>query len=456
MAEYGLREPSYFGRPGRWVAAALPLLALAGGLGVVGYQLARSTRPAVEVMGGFPRVLGPSTPVKVRWTNGHGARRVTVWVEQKGMRTVAYEHVEPARRMWFGPAVGGSGEADAAIRKQDMPSLVPGRATVGVEVQSNDLRAQVTMLTKEIAVVLEKPRVTADGEPVFLRRGGTGLVTFTVGGGWSEAGVRVGEDRFPSWPVKGRPERRICLFTVRPEADERAEAVLYARNEAGDEATSAFRYKLTPVKFRERTLAVGEGLVQKVLNELDPLGEGEPGERFARINSQMRRANDAVLAELGRKSEGKRLWEGTFGLLPKGQAEALFADHRTYTYQKKAVNLEWHLGVDMASVAQAPVPAANRGRVVHAGPLGIYGNCVAIDHGLGVMTVYGHLSELAVKTGEMVGKGQAIGKSGKTGLAGGDHLHLALMVGGVFVDPVEWSYASWMDRTLMPAVAAAE
>ena len=99
-----------------------------------------------------------------------------------------------------------------------------------------------------------------------------------------------------------------------------------------------------------------------------------------------------------------------------------------------------------------PVPAANHGTVVHAGRLAIYGNCVVIDHGLGVLTVYGHMSGVAVKVGDLVTKGQEIGKSGVTGLAGGDHLHLGLLVGPAFVDPVDWTRGSWMEKTLGPVL----
>jgi murein DD-endopeptidase MepM/ murein hydrolase activator NlpD len=445
MPEYGLREPSYFGGSGRSLLGAIPVLAVLGLVGAGGYLWVKSTAPTVEVVGGFPRALGPSTPLKVRWTGAHGVRRVTVAVEQNGVRTVAFEKAEPAVRFAFRPAVMAPGEAALAIGKN---GLVAGKAVVHVEVESNDLRGQVARVSQELPVVLEKPSVTADSEPVFVRRGGTAVVQFTVGGGWSEAGVRVGRFVFPSWPGKGSAARRVALFSVPPEADEEVEPVLFARNAIGDEATAPFRVKVSPVKFRDRTLELGDKLMDKVLGELDASGQGEAAERFARINSVMRRANDATLAELAAKSEGKRLWDGPFAMLPRGKAEALFGDHRTYRYDGKALNREWHLGIDMASVKNAPVPAGNAGKVVHAGRLGIYGNCVVIDHGLGVLTVYGHMSGLAVQVGDAVTRGQEIGKSGMTGLAGGDHLHLGLLVGPAFVDPAEWSYRSWMEKTV--------
>jgi murein DD-endopeptidase MepM/ murein hydrolase activator NlpD len=95
------------------------------------------------------------------------------------------------------------------------------------------------------------------------------------------------------------------------------------------------------------------------------------------------------------------------------------------------------------------VPAANDGRVVWAENLGIYGNCVVVDHGYGLQSIYGHLSEFAVKNGDMVKKGQPLGKSGSTGLAGGDHLHFSMQVDGVQVNPIEWWDEHWIkDRIL--------
>jgi murein DD-endopeptidase MepM/ murein hydrolase activator NlpD len=447
MADYRLKEPSYLGGAGRTMSVAIPLLAVLGGLGALGYLWAQSSVPEVEVAGGFPRALGAATAMKLRWKNPHGARRVTVWVEQNGTRTAAYEKSGSATRFQFRPVPAAPGEVVLTIGKKEVPGLAAGKAVVTVEVESNDLRGQVGRLSKELAVVLEKPRVSAGSEPVFVRRGGTAVVLFTVGGGWETAGVRAGRYEFPSWPAKGVAERRVSLFTIPPDLEAGAPVELFARNAVGDEATAEFGYKVTAVKFRERTLELGTGLVEKVLGELDAGAEGKAAERFARVNSVIRRANDAALAALAGKSEGKRLWDGPFAMLPRGKAEALFADHRTYKLGGKELNREWHLGVDMASVKNAAVPAGNAGKVVYAGRLGIYGNCVVIDHGMAVLTVYGHLSSIGVKVGDAVARGQEIGKSGMTGLAGGDHLHLGLMVGSAFVDPVEWSYGDWMKRT---------
>ena len=129
--------------------------------------------------------------------------------------------------------------------------------------------------------------------------------------------------------------------------------------------------------------------------------------------------------------------------------ESAFADQRTYTYQGKEVDHQTHLGFDLASYANTPIVAANRGKVVHAAELGIYGNCVIIDHGMGVQSLYAHLSSIEVKAGQDVEKEQTLGRSGMTGLAGGDHLHFTMLLNGHMVNPVEWWDAHWIqDRIL--------
>jgi murein DD-endopeptidase MepM/ murein hydrolase activator NlpD len=120
-----------------------------------------------------------------------------------------------------------------------------------------------------------------------------------------------------------------------------------------------------------------------------------------------------------------------------------------------------HLGFDLASTAAAPIVAANAGHVLHAGWLGIYGNAVIVDHGLGIASLYAHLSSVEVAIGTPVVKGQPLGRSGATGLAGGDHLHFTVLVGGNPVNPVEWWDPGWIrdrvDRKLstVPALAQA-
>jgi murein DD-endopeptidase MepM/ murein hydrolase activator NlpD len=80
---------------------------------------------------------------------------------------------------------------------------------------------------------------------------------------------------------------------------------------------------------------------------------------------------------------------------------------------------------------------------------------VVLDHGLGLMSLYAHLSDIGVKVGQTVQKGEALGRTGETGLAGGDHLHFALLVHGVYTNPIEWWDDHWLkDRIAKPLADA--
>ena len=143
------------------------------------------------------------------------------------------------------------------------------------------------------------------------------------------------------------------------------------------------------------------------------------------------------------------MWDGPFVQLGNSKVEASFADHRTYIYKGKEVDQQTHLGFDLAVTQHVPVVAAAAGTVLNASWLGIYGNCVIIDHGMGVQSLYAHLSSIAVKPGDMVEKDQQIGRSGMTGLAAGDHLHFTMLVNGHPVNPIEWWDPHWIqDRVL--------
>jgi murein DD-endopeptidase MepM/ murein hydrolase activator NlpD len=135
-----------------------------------------------------------------------------------------------------------------------------------------------------------------------------------------------------------------------------------------------------------------------------------------------------------------------------GAGRAQFADQRTYLYNGQAIDTQTHLGVDIASTAQAPIRAANRGRVVFAEYLGIYGNMIILDHGQGIASLYSHLSTIETTVGTLVEKDQQIGRSGASGMAGGDHLHFSMLVHGLFVTPVEWWDQHWIDVNIKNAL----
>jgi murein DD-endopeptidase MepM/ murein hydrolase activator NlpD len=450
---YGLQEQPNLDARSRSLLQRAVMLLVAVILGSAAYLLFSSEETRIEVTSPMPRALGLSSPVRVRMSNPQGVARARAWIEQNGARYELLDaYYQGTWQDWF--RKGRAPVEPAFVAGKDRaPGLVHGNARLVIQAEANNFRGRETRWHRDFMVVLGKPQVFATKTPVFLRRGGTGIVSFTVGGEWSSAGVKVGKLVFPSFPAVGNPNQRIAMFALPPQAAPETRPVLFAANLAGDEVTLPFRAAITPVDFRDREVRVADPFLKRVIPAIDPSGSGEIWARFARVNAEVRRANDQFLADLSAKSAPRQLWKGPFQLLTKATNEARFADFRTYVYQGREINREWHLGVDLASVKNAPIPAANQGKVLFAGVLGIYGNCVVIDHGLGVQSVYGHMSKIDVKTGDEVAKGQILGRTGMTGLAGGDHVHIALLLHGVFVDPVEWSLPKWMDKTMNPLLS---
>jgi len=229
--------------------------------------------------------------------------------------------------------------------------------------------------------------------------------------------------------------------------------VLVATDKAGNTKEMPLVYELKNVKYKKSTIAVSDSFIQnKIAPLLNDVGarQGTPKEVFLRVNKGLRRENEDRIAAITKKSTPSILWKGAFSQLSNSKVEANFADARTYTYNGEVIDNAYHLGYDLSVTKHYPVEAANSGAVAFVGDLGIYGNTVILDHGLGLFTLYGHLSSIDVKVGDTIKQRQIIGKTGETGLAAGDHLHYGVYLHGVAILPVEWWDQKWINDNIQP------
>jgi len=390
-----------------------------------------------------PKDIGVNTPVAVRVSNPHGLRRFTASIEQNGASTPLIEQRSTANRLKFWLAQVPQQDIHFSAGSKGAPALKEGKARLVVQAQSNDFRGATDTIAADVEVVLRPPSVSTDGFQHYINQGGSEMVLLTLSGSWSEAGLRVANDTYRSFPIAGRTER-LVLFAYPWNTPIDTSPAVFAKNSAGTEAQARFWFKVFPKKFRMRDLSIDDKFLDKVVNQIDPNGSGDLLTRFLKINGEMRRENNKTLADLRFKTADKFLWSDAFMQLANSKVESEFADVRSYIYKGKKVDQQVHLGFDLAVTAHTPVLASNDGKVVWAAPLGIYGNCVVLDHGYSLQSIYGHLSPIAVKEGDMVKRGQEMGKSGSTGLAGGDHLHYSMQVEGVEVNPVEWWDEHWI------------
>ena len=215
-------------------------------------------------------------------------------------------------------------------------------------------------------------------------------------------------------------------------------------------------YELKDVKYRKSTIALLDRFLQgKVVPLVADAAarQGTPKDVFVAVNRTLRKENEDRIAEITRKATPQILWKGAFSQLSNSKVEANFADQRTYVYNNEPVDTAYHLGYDLSVTRRYPVEAANSGNVAFAGDLGIYGNTVILDHGLGLFTLYSHLSSIDVAVGDSIKQQQIIGRTGETGLAAGDHLHYGVYLHGVAVLPVEWWDQKWITDNIEPKLA---
>lgn len=407
--------------------------------------LALSATPIVNLPVSIT-ALGQATPISVEVRDPHGIRTIAAFVEQNGVRYRVWEKTQPPRRIFWQHRVADA-TWNLTAGTTATPQLHDGPARLIVEATSNDFRGTTARVARDLTVVTRPPTLSVDSEQHYLYLGMADLVTFNVAGSWSEAGVRVGDQTFRSWPMPGGKPGFFSLFAFAWNMPAGTVPLVYATNAAGNEVTGqiVFQFpKKDQPKYQARDLQLDDRFLQKVIGELDSNGAGDPVARFLKINNEMRRANNKALSDLRLKTEPRFLWSQPFLQQPNSTVESTFADVRNYFYQGRKIDQQVHLGYDLAVTQHVGVVAANDGRVVYAAPLGIYGNCIVVDHGYGLQSIYGHLSEIAVHEGDIVTRGQVMGKSGQTGLAGGDHIHFSMQLEGIQIDPKEWWDAHWI------------
>lgn len=226
-----------------------------------------------------------------------------------------------------------------------------------------------------------------------------------------------------------------------------AESVYYAvaSDRAGNQSVRALPSRVKMKNFSSSSIEIDDAFMNKVVTPLlNEINIPDMGGAFKKINEEWRQRSLEDLAAIAKNTEPRILWEGRFLQMKNSKVMATYGDARTYIYQGKEISNSVHLGYDLASVANAKVEAANSGIIRFAGDLSIYGNTVIIDHGFGLMSLYGHLSAIMVQEGQEVKKGEIVARTGDSGLAGGDHLHFGVLMHGYEISPLYWWDAQWI------------
>lgn len=422
---------------------------------------------ALVRVGGSPRIeltagssaIGRRTNVRVAvHENGRGLSNVKAELVQGQTVTPLGEGAFKPRPFWafWGPRTSRT-ELNLEVGRDTVKSLTAGEAIVRVTAARADtwLRHPAPATTElRLPVRLTPPALQLASSKHYVAQGGSEAVVYKVGETSVRDGVRVGAWFFQGHPLPGGGKQdRFALFAVPYDTGDSNAVKLVAGDDAGNESEVSFIDQFFPRPMKTDTIELTDAFLAKVVPEIMAqtsgfADRGSPIQNYLAINGELRRANNGELRTLAEASKQQFLWSEAFEPLPGGQVMSNFADRRTYVYNGEKVDQQDHLGFDLASTEKASIPAANAGVVVLARYFGIYGNTVVLDHGYGLLSLYAHLSSINVKEGQSVARGAIVGRSGQTGLAGGDHLHFTMVLQGLAVTPVEWWDSHWLKDRL--------
>jgi hypothetical protein len=433
---------------GRKVLIAFTLLIIIAGV-TAGFILFETEKTIVTINKDI-RFLGSPQEIQLKATDQRsGIQQVSIVLEQEGKDLQLFNKSFP-RQAWLSKAGPATIEETLTLDVQKAGAK-EGQAKLRITVHDFSLngRLQGNATTHVFPVTIDTraPRVHIEHSQQYMAPGGSGIVVYSISEPSERHGVMLDNNFFQGYPLKGSKKRFIAYIALPWDSEKPEQMRVVGVDQAGNEGSSTFSMHVKAAQEKRDRINVSDGFLNKKVPEFQesyPELAGTNLESYLFVNRTIRTRNAEKIAALCKNTASEQIWEDRF-LRMAGAGKAGFADQRTYYYKGKAIDYQTHLGMDIASTAKAPIEAANKGKIIFADYLGIYGNMVMIDHGQGLTSLYSHLSRITVELGQLVEKGEVIGNSGTSGMAGGDHLHFSMLVHGIFVTPVEWWDQHWID-----------
>ena len=313
-------------------------------------------------------------------------------------------------------------------------------------------------LKGEIFIDSVAPQISIVASSPGILKGGTALVIYKINeDNLLESYIDIGHGiHFKGIPYK--KEGVYATLIVWPFNQEEFVPKIVAVDKAGNRAEVALSIRRYKKRYRVSYIAARDSFIDGKIAELASQEKkfaqiSDRLQKLKAVNETMRLENEKLIHKVSKKATPIDKKWSLKPLYPLHGAKRVsdFGVKRYYYYKKREniVSTSYHVGYDFASVKHDKIYTSIPGKVVFAAPNGIYGNMVIIDHGLGLYTLYGHISQLKVKVGQKVTAGEVIGLTGKTGLALGDHLHFGLLVQGVEVYPLEWMKKKWINDFIL-------
>lgn len=436
------------------------LILVLGGLGWFLWGIFEGVKPTLDLKP-LPEFLSADQKFTITATDAdRGLRRVQATITQEGREVTVLDEKFPFAGL-FNKEGQHRFEMEYTIDPEAF-SLAQGLVELQVSVWDYSRRnggdGNRSLVRQKMVVDTIPPALRAISSSHYINLAGTGLVVYEASSDAVETGVYIDDLFFPGYPADGTTEKgtHVCYFALPLDTQGKPAIHLWARDQAGNSARAGFYYQIRAKRFRSDSINVSDGFLNKILPyfsfvKFDP--EATLLERFLKINRELRQENAAAFYAMRTETAPRQLWEGTWVRLKNAANMARFGDRRSYFYNGQKIDEQTHMGIDLASLANSPVEAANAGKVIFSGTLGIYGTTVVVDHGQGLASIYSHLSVSHVQKGQEIAKGEILGLTGQTGLAGGDHLHFGVMVNGIPVNPIEWWDSHWIEDNVTRKLA---
>lgn len=330
----------------------------------------------------------------------------------------------------------------------------------------NFFGGNTTTQSLNLEIDTKKPQVAVISNSYKITQGGSALVIFKAFDEHLKS-VRVsnGENYFIALPFYEK-DYYIALLAW-PKDNAEFNATIQATDEAGNTSVVPINYYRVAKKYKSSSIQLTDNFIEgKITSLTEEIGErsldsfADKLSLFKYINEEVRDYSVRRIMEVASNFDREVVIEDfhlkPFSPLRNGAVMASFGDHRTFIYQGKAVSESNHMGLDLASIKQAPILLSNTGVVILDEFVGIDGNAVIVYHGLGLSSLYAHLTQSAVSVGEEVAAGDSLGVTGSTGLALGDHLHFGILVQGHEVWTSEWMDSKWIADNITKVITEAK
>ncbi len=328
----------------------------------------------------------------------------------------------------------------------------------------NFLKGNTTVKEFDLKIDKKRPQLSIVSHSYKIKKGGAALVVF-----------QVSDDNLKKFYIETNYDKKFkatpfykdgyyISLLAWPVTSKNFKATIVATDYAGNSAKTYIPLYLKQKKYRVSNIKLSDNFLKGKIAQLaeefiETQGVEGSLEQFKIINEDIRAKNEKLIHEMTSNVPVEMISDFKINKmypLKNAAVVASFGDHRKYSYEGNYISESYHLGLDMASNAQAQIKPQNGGDVVYSDYNGIYGNMPIIHHGLGLYTLYGHCSSVNVSSGEEASAKQNIANTGKSGYAMGDHLHFGVLIQGVEVRPAEWMDKTWMKLNISDVIKNAK